>query len=90
VARAAAQLRRERPRHLLQRGALVHEAYLRLVDQRRVLWQNCCQFCGVACQVMRRILVDRARARRMAKRSGRGAPVTFDASVGPARSCRRS
>ena len=76
--RAAAQLRRERPGHTLQPTALVHEAYLRLVDQQRVVWQNRGQFFGVACQMMRRILVDRARAHRMAKRSGRWARVTLD------------
>jgi RNA polymerase sigma factor (TIGR02999 family) len=76
--RAAAQLRRERPCHTLQPTALVHEAYLRLVDQRRVAWQNRGQFFGVACQMMRRILVDRARAHRTAKRSGQWARVTLD------------
>ena len=76
--RAAAQLRRERPGHTLQPTALVHEAYLRLIDQRRVVWQNRGQFFGVACQIMRRILVDHARAHRMAKRSGQWARVTLD------------
>jgi RNA polymerase sigma factor (TIGR02999 family) len=76
--RAAAYLRRERPNHTLQPTALVHEAYLRLVDQRRAEWKNRGQFFGVASQMMRRILVDRARARRMAKRSGRWARVTLD------------
>ena len=76
--RAAAYLRRERPGDTLQPTALVHEAYLRLVDQRRVVWQNRGQFFGVASQVMRRVLVDRARARKMAKRSGQWARVTVD------------
>jgi RNA polymerase sigma-70 factor, ECF subfamily len=76
--RAAAQLRRERRGMTLQPTALVNEAYLRLVDQRRVVWQNRGQFFGVACQMMRRILVDRARAHRMAKRSGQWARVTLD------------
>jgi RNA polymerase sigma factor (TIGR02999 family) len=76
--RAAAYLRRERRDHTLQPTALVHEAYLRLIDQRRVVWQNRAQFFGVASSMMRRILVDRARARRMAKRSGRWARVTLD------------
>jgi len=75
--RAAAYLRRERRNDTLQPTALVHEAYLRLVDQRRAAWQNRAQFFGVASQMMRRILVDRARARRMAKRSGRWARVTL-------------
>jgi RNA polymerase sigma factor (TIGR02999 family) len=84
--RAAARLRRERPGHSLQPTALVHEAYLRLVDQRRVVWQNRGQFFGVASEMMRRILVDRARAHRMAKRSGRWARVTLHeaARVAPA------
>ena len=59
----------------------MHEAYLKLVDQRRATWQNRGQFFGVASQMMRRILVDRARARRMAKRSGRWARVTLDEGV---------
>ena len=79
--RAAAQLRRERPGHTLQPTALVHEAYVRLVDQRRVVWQNRSQFFGVACQMMRRILVDHARAHRMAKRSGQWARVALDENV---------
>jgi RNA polymerase sigma factor (TIGR02999 family) len=76
--RAAAYMRRERRNHTLEPTALVHEAYLKLVDQRRAAWQNRGQFFGVASQMMRRILVDRARARRMAKRSGRWARVTLD------------
>jgi RNA polymerase sigma factor (TIGR02999 family) len=76
--RAAAYMRRERQNHTLEPTALVHEAFLRLVDQRRAAWQNRGQFFGVASQMMRRILVDRARARRMAKRSGRWARVTLD------------
>jgi RNA polymerase sigma factor (TIGR02999 family) len=83
---AAARLRGERPGHSLQPTALVHEAYLRLVDQRRAVWQNRGQFFGVASEMMRRILVDRARAHRMAKRSGRWARVTLHdaARVAPA------
>lgn len=79
--RAAAHLRRERIGHTLQPTALVHEAYLRLVTQDRVAWQNRAQFFGVASQMMRRILVDRARARKMTKRSGRWARVTLDDEV---------
>jgi RNA polymerase sigma factor (TIGR02999 family) len=79
--RAAAHLRRERAGHTLQPTALVHEAYLRLVKQDRTAWQNRAQFFGVASQMMRRILVDRARARNMAKRSGRWARVTLDDEV---------
>jgi RNA polymerase sigma-70 factor (ECF subfamily) len=84
-ARAAAHLRRERPGHTLQPTALVHEAYLRLVDQNRVVWQNRAQFLAVASQMMRRILVDRARAHRMSKRSGRWARVTLGDAVAIAR-----
>ena len=79
--RAAAYLRRERAGHTLQPTALVHEAYLRLVDQNATAWQNRAQFFGVASQIMRRILVDRARARKTAKRSGRWARVTLDESL---------
>ena len=80
--RAARQLRRERRGHSLQPTALVHEAYIRLVDQRRMVWQNRGQFFGVACQMMRRLLVDRARAHRMVKRSGRWGRVSFDDGIG--------
>jgi RNA polymerase sigma factor (TIGR02999 family) len=79
--RAAAQLRRERRSSTLQPTALVHEAYLRLVDQHRVVWKNRAQFFGIAAVMMRRVLVDRARARRTAKRSGRWARVTLDEAV---------
>lgn len=75
---AARQLRKERVGHTLQPTALVHEAYLRIVDQRQVDWQNRAHFFGVAAQVMRRILVDYARRRRAGKR-GEGAPcVSID------------
>jgi RNA polymerase sigma factor (TIGR02999 family) len=66
---------------MVQPTALVHEAYLRLVKQERMGWQNRAQFFGVASQMMRRILVDRARARNMSKRSGRWARVTLDEDV---------
>ena len=69
--RAAAYLRRERPGHTLQPTALVHEAYVRMVGQDRAAWKNRAQFFGVAACMMRRILVDHARALNMAKRSGR-------------------
>lgn len=65
---AARQLDRERAGHTLQPTALVHEAYLRLVDQRRVDWQNRAHFFGVAAQIMRRILVDHARRHAAGKR----------------------
>jgi RNA polymerase sigma factor (TIGR02999 family) len=75
--RAVAYLRRERRDHTLQPTALVHEAYIRLLGQRRVTWRNRAQFFGVASQIMRRILVDYARERQAAKRPG-GIRVTLD------------
>jgi RNA polymerase sigma factor (TIGR02999 family) len=69
--RAAAYLRRERPGHTLQPTALVHEAYMRMAGQDRAAWKNRAQFFGVAASMMRRILVDHARALNMAKRAGR-------------------
>jgi RNA polymerase sigma factor (TIGR02999 family) len=70
---AARQLRAERVGHTLQPTALVHEVYLRLVDQRHVGWRDRAHFFGVAAQVMRRILVDHARRHRASKR-GDGVP----------------
>jgi RNA polymerase sigma factor (TIGR02999 family) len=67
---AHAQLRREVPGHTLDSAALVHEAYLKLVDQTRAQWSDRSHFFAVATQVMRRILVDYARAYRTAKRGG--------------------
>src|SRR4051812_14846144 len=79
--RAAAYLRRERPGDTLQPTALVHEVYLRLIKQDRAAWQNRAQFFGVAAQMMRRILVDRARARKMNKRFGQWTRITLDENV---------
>jgi RNA polymerase sigma factor (TIGR02999 family) len=67
---ASFYLRRERPNHTLQTTALVHEAYLRMVDQRTALWKGKEHFLAVASQAMRRILVDYARRHRAAKRGG--------------------
>ena len=75
--RAAAYLRGERPGHTLQPTALVHEAYLRLIDQ-RTTWQNRIQFVAMAAQMMRRILVDAARARGSHKRGGGAIKVNVD------------
>jgi RNA polymerase sigma factor (TIGR02999 family) len=75
---AARALRRERPEHTLQATALVHEAYVRLVDQGRVRWQSRAHFLGIAAQVMRRLLVDHARRHHAAKRGGRGRKVSLD------------
>jgi RNA polymerase sigma factor (TIGR02999 family) len=78
---AARQLRRERPNHTLQPTALVHEVYLKLVDQHRIEWQNRAQFFGVAAQLIRRILVDHARNRRTVKRGAGALTVTLDDAV---------
>jgi RNA polymerase sigma factor (TIGR02999 family) len=75
---AARQLRHERPDHTLQPTALVHEVYLRLVDQRQVDWQNRAHFFGVAAQVMRRILVDHARRHGASKRGDGVGCVSID------------
>jgi RNA polymerase sigma factor (TIGR02999 family) len=77
---AGRYMRREPSGHTLQTTALVHETYLRLVDQQRTQWQNRAQFFGVAAQLMRRILVDHARRRRAAKRGGARGPVTLGAA----------
>ena len=79
--RAAARLRREPAGHLLQPTALVNEAYLRLVGQHHTDWQNRAHFFALASEMMRRILVDHARRRKMAKRSGGWARVTLDEVV---------
>lgn len=71
-------MRREAAGHTLQPTALVHEAYLRLVDQARVPWQNRAQFFGIAARCMRRVLVDHARARGAAKRGGPGIRAALD------------
>jgi len=63
-------LRRERSDHTLQTTALVHEAYMKLIDQRNVQWQNRAHFFGIAAQAMRRILVDHARSYKTDKRAG--------------------
>jgi RNA polymerase sigma-70 factor, ECF subfamily len=76
---AAAYLRRERAGHTLQPTALVHDAFLRLVDQRRVEWRNRTQFFAVAAQMMRRMLVDHARRGQTAKRGGH--LVTLDETL---------
>jgi RNA polymerase sigma factor (TIGR02999 family) len=71
-------MRREDEAHTLQPTALVNEAYLRLIDQDRIEWRNRFQFFGVAAEVMRRILVDHARARRADKRGGGVAAITLE------------
>ena len=71
-------LRMEKPGHSLQPTALVHEAYLRLIDQTQVNWQNRAHFFGVAAQMMRRILVEFARHRHRQKRGGRAIHLSLD------------
>ena len=78
---AAGYLRRERSGHTLQPTALVHEAYLRLVGQREVDWDNRAQVLGMAAQMMRRILVNHAAARNAAKRGGGEPRLPLEAAL---------
>lgn len=71
-------MRNESPGHTLQTSALVHEAFIRLVDQRNVHWQNRSHFFGIAAQMMRRILVDYARSRNFAKRGGGAVKLSLE------------
>lgn len=71
-------LARERGTHTLQPTALVHEAYLRLVDQTRVNWQNRAHFYGIAASMMRRVLIDHARAHVTEKRGGASLHLSLD------------
>jgi RNA polymerase sigma factor (TIGR02999 family) len=80
--KAAAYLRQERLDHTLQPTALVHEAFLRLIGQERVAWQNRAHFFGIAAQIMRRILVDHARRHQAAKRPGVTLKVALDDRIG--------
>jgi RNA polymerase sigma factor (TIGR02999 family) len=75
---AARYLSHERAGHTLQATALVHEAFIRLVDQRRVQWRNTLHFVALAAQMMRRILVDHARSRGFAKRGGGARKLSLD------------
>ena len=81
---ARGYLQRERGDHTLQATGLVHEAYLRLVDQKTTTWKNRAHFFGVAAQLMRRILVDHARRHRSEKRGGDRTKVEFDEALMPA------
>ncbi len=78
---ASRYLRRERAGHTLQTTALVHEAYLRLIDQNRVSWQNRAHFFGVAAQMMRRILVDHSRGQHAEKRGGGAMKLSLDEAI---------
>lgn len=74
-------LMRERSDHTLQSTALVHEAYMRLIDQKNVQWQNRAHFFGVAAQMIRRILCDHARAHQTAKRGGGAVKLALDEAL---------
>lgn len=78
---AASYLRRERSDHTLQSTALVHEAFLRLIDQNRIQWQNRAHFFGVAAQMIRRILVDHARTQNRIKRGAGAAKLSLDEAI---------
>src|SRR5262245_40619985 len=78
---AARYFRRERAGHTLQPTALVHEAYLRMLDQDRVVWQSRAHFLGVAASMMRRVLMDHGRRQKALKRGGGVARVTLDPAV---------
>jgi len=75
---AHSYLKRERPDHTLQTTALVHEAYLRLIDQSQVRFENRAHFFAIAARLMRQILVDDARHRKSAKRGGGMVPIVLD------------
>jgi RNA polymerase sigma-70 factor (ECF subfamily) len=78
---AGSYLRRERSDHTLQPTALVHEAYMKLIDQKRVQWQNRAHFFGIAAQVMRRILLDHARKHTADKRGGDAEKLPLEEEV---------
>jgi RNA polymerase sigma factor (TIGR02999 family) len=78
---AAAYMSRERNGHTLQPTALVHETYLKLVDQRQVDWRNRAHFFGLAAEIMRRILVNHARDRLASKRGGRDQKVSLSVAI---------
>src|SRR5215510_14467220 len=74
---AHSYMRRENPDHTLQTTALINETYLRLIDQRKVHWQNRAHFFGIAAQIMRRILLNYARDQNRLKRGGRAIHVSL-------------
>jgi RNA polymerase sigma factor (TIGR02999 family) len=78
---AKSHMRRERGANTLQTTALVHEAYLRLIDQKEAQWQNRAHFFAIAAQMMRRVLVDHARSRQYQKRGGGARRVSFDEAL---------
>lgn len=78
---AGGHLRNERPGHTLQATALVHEAYIKLIDQRSASWQGRAHFFGIASQIMRRILLDYAKAKHREKRGGGARKTSFDEAL---------
>ena len=78
---AANYLRRERPGHTLQTTALIHEAYLRLINQQNIEWQNRAHFYAIAARLMREILVDHARKRQASKRGGSDIKVPLEEAM---------
>ena len=78
-------MRRENVGHTMQTTALVDEAYLRLVDQKRMRWKNRAHFFALSAQLMRRILVDHARKRKYAKRGGDARRISFDEAMAVSR-----
>ena len=80
---AARYMRRERPGQTLQATALVHDAYLRLLQDSQLSWQDRAHFFGIAARSMRQILIERARARGAAKRGGSRVRVTFEPGLVP-------
>jgi RNA polymerase sigma factor (TIGR02999 family) len=78
---AESYIQRERADHTLQATALVHEAYLRLIDQRSVDWRNRAQFFALAAKMMRRILVNHAEAHQAAKRGGDAQKLSLDEAI---------
>lgn len=79
---ASSYMRRERVNHTLQSTALVNEAFLKLCDQREVEWKNRAHFFGIAAQMIRRILVDHARAHKAEKRGGGAGVLSLDEAIG--------
>jgi RNA polymerase sigma-70 factor, ECF subfamily len=78
---ARRSMRRENPQHTLETGALINEAYMRLADWKNAKWENRSHFYGVAAQIMRRVLVDHARAHAYQKRGGGARPLSLDEAV---------
>ncbi len=85
--RAAAYLRQERADHTLQATALVHETYLKLIDQKRVDWKSRAHFCGVAAHLMRRLLLEHARKHNAEKRGGKLEKLYLDETRELAQEC---